>query len=108
MGSHQNAIERRNYRRISYLPHAHARFDAEGQTFQVVDISQCGFRIVRKPGLALDGKFQGKVTFLSGADVEVEVCLEWEEDEQAGLSLIGLLPATLIEAENRHLILKFG
>jgi hypothetical protein len=98
-------LERRTYFRILYPPAKRPVLRVGENKFQIGDISQGGIRFLNGKDTKLGQRVQGTVTFLHGGAVEVEGTIEWEQDNQFGLLLKSLIPSTMMEKEQRCVIL---
>jgi hypothetical protein len=98
--------ERRNYTRVIYKPSQKAGLKIDSALFDVLDINECGIRFSYPPGTKIPEFVRGILSLLSGAHIEIDGKVEWDQDNEVGLSLNFLIPFENIEKEQRHIILN--
>jgi hypothetical protein len=98
--------ERRNYTRVIYKPSQKAELNMDSTTFEVLDINESGIRFLNTSGVKIPKFIHGVLTLLSGTQVEIDGKVEWEQDDEIGLSLSFLIPFQTIENEQRYIILN--
>lgn len=97
--------ERRTYFRILYPPTKRPVLRVGKTMFEIGDISQGGIRFLNGKETKLGQWVHGTVTFLYGESIDVEGTIEWEQDNQFGLLLKHLIPSTMMEKEQKCVIL---
>ncbi len=98
--------EQRCYIRIIYNPGKRPRLAAINSEFEVTDISEGGVRFLNSDAISLPEFIKGQITFLDSEIIDIDGTVEWQQDNEAGLSLKYLIPARTIEKEQRHIILN--
>ncbi len=97
--------ERRTYFRIMYPSAKRPLFRVGKKMFEIGDISQGGIRFFNGKETKLGQWVRGTVRFLYGESIDVEGTIEWEQDNQFGLLLKHLIPSTMMEKEQKCVIL---
>ncbi|MEE8399238.1 MAG: PilZ domain-containing protein [Desulfobacterales bacterium] len=95
---------RRNYLRLEYQPEERPPITNRDQTFQVLDISRTGIRIWNDGEIKPKDRIRGQLTLVSGQVLDVEGTVEWKYDNEFGLSLTHLIPASVLEKERTYVI----
>ena len=103
-----SSTNRRTYIRVTYAPDRRPTLMLEDVRFDIIDISESGIRLHNPRHAVLPGSFQARVQLLGGRGLDVRVEMQWQENGEVGLSLAELLPAAIIEKEQRQLILVDG
>jgi len=98
--------EKRNYNRIVYNPARRPRLAVGDTVFEVTDISEGGIRFLNTGAVTLPEFIKGTITFLDNETIDIDGTVEWQQHNEAGLSLKYMLPAATIEKEQRHIILN--
>ncbi len=98
--------EKRSYIRIVYNPGKRPLLAASGNEFEVTDISEGGIRFMNSAAVALPEFIKGTITFLNNETIDIDGKVEWQQGNEAGISLKYLIPAQTIEKEQRHIILN--
>ena len=98
--------EKRCYIRIIYKPGKRPRLTAINSEFEVTDISEGGIRFLNSSALELPPLIKGQITFLDSETISIDGKVEWQQENEAGLSLKYLIPAKTIEKEQRHIVLN--
>ena len=98
--------ERRNYTRVIYKPSQKAELNIVSATFDVLDINEAGIRFLNATGIKIPRFIRGVLTLLSGTHIEIDGKVEWEQDDEVGMSLNFLIPYQDIEKEQRFIILN--
>jgi len=103
--SHVRNGERRRYVRIVYPRGLQARIAIGERHFEIADITQSGVRLRVPASEPLPATADARLHLIGGATLSVTAHLEWREGDQAGFSLQELIPAEVIENEQRRTIL---
>lgn len=103
--SHVRNGDRRRYVRIVYPRGLRALITIGERRFEIADITQGGVRLMVPVAEPLPATAQARLHFIGGATLSVRAHLEWREGDQAGFSLQELIPAEVIENEQRRAIL---
>jgi len=98
--------EKRSYIRIVYNPGKRPRLTTLDTMFEVTDISEGGIRFLNSHAVKLPEFIKGKLTFLDSETIDIDGKVEWQQDNEAGISLKYLIPVKTIEKEQRHIILN--
>jgi hypothetical protein len=98
--------ERRSYTRVIYKPSQKAGLEIDSDRFDVLDINESGIRFSKPSGVKIPEFIRGILTMLSGTQVEIDGKVEWEQDDEVGISLNFLIPFKDIEKEQRYIILN--
>ena len=98
--------EKRSYIRIVYNPGRRPRLVAIDSEFEVADISEGGVRFLNSYAAELPEFIKGKITFLDNETIDIDGKVEWQQENETGISLKYLIPAKTIEKEQRHIILN--
>ncbi len=98
--------EKRSYIRIVYNPGKRPRLAACGAEFDVTDISEGGIRFLNSAAVALPEFIKGAITFLDDETIEIDGKVEWQQQNEVGISLKYMIPAATIVKEQRHIILN--
>ena len=98
--------EKRSYIRIVYSPAKRPRLAALNCEFEITDISEGGIRFLNNAAVQLPEFIKGQITFLDCETIDIDGQVEWQQDNEAGISLQYLIPAKIIEKEQRHIILN--
>jgi len=98
--------EKRSYIRIVYNPGKRPRLAACDAEFEVTDISEGGIRFLNSAPVALPEFIKGTITFLDAETIEIDGKVEWQQQNEVGISLKYMIPAATIEKEQRHIILN--
>lgn len=98
--------ERRNYTRVIYKPSQKAGLKIDSVMFDVLDINESGIRFINPGSVKIPGFIRGILTLLSGTRIEIDGKIEWEQDDEVGISLNFLIPYKDIEKEQRYIILN--
>ena len=98
--------EKRSYIRIVYNPGKRPRLAAIDSEFEVTDISEGGIRFLNNHVDSLPEFIKGKLTFLDSETIDIDGKVEWQQDNEVGMSLKYLIPVKTIEKEQRHIILN--
>ena len=98
--------ERRNYARIVYKPKIRPRLTIGANQFEVLDINEGGMRFENLDQVKLDERLNGSMRLLNGIAVDIDGKIEWQENDEVGVSFEFLIPSAVIEKEQRHIILN--
>jgi hypothetical protein len=98
--------ERRNYTRVIYKPSQKAGLKIDSDIFDVLDVNECGIRFSNPAGIKIPEFIRGTLTLLSNTHIEIDGKVEWEQDDEVGMSLNFLIPLKDIEKEQRYIILN--
>ena len=98
--------EKRSQIRIVYNPGKRPRLNAYDAEFEVTDISEGGIRFLNSTAVELPEFIKGTITFLDDETIEIDGKVEWQQQNEGGISLKYVIPATTIEKEQRHIILN--
>lgn len=98
--------EKRSYIRIVYNPVKRPRLSAHNHAFEVTDISEGGIRFLNSNAILLPEIVRGTLTFLDHETIDIDGTVEWQQDNEVGLSLKYRIPAEIIEKEQRHIIVN--
>ena len=98
--------EKRSYPRIVYNPGKRPRLAAGDTVFEVTDISEGGIRFINADDITLPDLIKGTITFLDDETIDIDGKVEWQQHNEAGISLKYMIPVTTIEKEQRHIILN--
>jgi len=98
--------EKRSYIRIVYHPGKRPRLNASSNTFEVTDISEGGIRFLNDADIELPETIKGTLTFLDDETIDIDGKIEWQQNQEVGISLKFMIPAVTIEKEQRHIILN--
>jgi len=98
--------EKRSYIRIVYNPGKRPRLAARDTDFEVTDISEGGIRFLNSAAVDLPEFIKGTITFLDDETIEIDGKVEWQQQNEVGISLKYMIPAATIEKEQRHIILN--
>jgi len=98
--------ERRRYDRVVYAPAARPGFSIADDRHEVLDITQSGIRLQSDTTMPVGSQLEGTLTLMAGGKLAVTARVEWQEGDNVGLSLQRLLPAAVIEREQRFIILQ--
>ena len=110
-GCRMNAIdysgpERRSYTRVIYKPSQKVGLKIDSDMFDVLDINESGIRFSNPAAIKIPEFIRGILTLLSGTHIEIDGKIEWEQDDEIGISLNYLIPFKDIEKEQRYIILN--
>ncbi len=98
-------LERRNFFRLIYESDDTAVLTVDKNQFEIADISEGGIRFFNIEEYPFPQQVKGSILFLNGNSLAIDGKLEWEEDDQVGLSLKPFIPAAAIEKEKKYMIL---
>lgn len=101
-----SSTNRRTYIRLSYAPGRRPTLMMAGDRFDIIDISESGIRLHNPRQVELPGSFQARMQLLGGVVLDVRADVQWQENDEAGVSLVELIPGTVIKEEQRRLILE--
>ena len=108
MGSRNaDGNERRFDLRVTYPASRRAALVTARLRFDLVDISQGGFRMVDEADRCSAAGIAGDLELLCGITLAVEARREWAQDGQIGFSLKYLLDSDVLEREKRFVILHY-
>jgi len=74
--------------------------------FEIADISEGGIRFINNKKIKLAESVRGTAHFLSGASMDIEAKIVWEQFSEVGLLLKNYIPSAIMEKEKRHVILN--
>ncbi len=98
-------LERRNILRLLYESDDNTVLNFDNNKFEIADISEGGIRFFNKDKHPFPQQVKGSVLFLNGSSLVIDGTLEWEEDDQVGISLNPYIQAAVIEKEKKYMIL---
>jgi len=104
--NHYQGPERRNDARIVYKPSQRPLIQVESYRFVVADVSEKGVRFINDKEIKLESRIRGTLVFLCGESIEIEGCLEWQQDDDFGVRLSRPIPTEKIQYEQRHILLN--
>jgi hypothetical protein len=94
-----NREEKRRYPRHEFISGRCPRFQAGGFSFQVLDCSRNGLRILNPDGIHLDGWISGVLVTKEHGEVAVDAIVVRRRDGEIGLHLVVPLAAETLERE---------
>jgi len=98
--------EKRSYIRIVYRPGKRPHLNTSKTVFEVTDVSEGGIRFLNDADIALPEFIKGTLIFLDDEVIDIDGKIEWQLNQEVGLSLKYMIPAVTIEKEQRHIILN--
>jgi len=98
--------ERRSFTRVIYKPSQKAELNIESNTYNVMDINESGIRFQNSAGKKIPQFIRGTLLLLSGDRIEIDGKVEWQQDDEVGMSLNFLIPYQDIQKEQRYIILN--
>lgn len=98
--------ERRSFTRVIYKPSQKAELKIESNTYNVMDINESGIRFQNSAGQKIPQFIRGILLLLSGDRIEIDGKVEWQQDDEVGMSLNFLIPYQDIQKEQRYIILN--
>jgi len=98
--------EKRSYIRIVYRPGKRPRLNTSKTVFEVTDVSEGGIRFLNDADIALPEFIKGTLIFLDDEVIDIDGKIEWQLNQEIGISLKYMIPAATIEKEQRHIILN--
>jgi len=108
MGSRNaDGKERRFDLRVTYPANRRAALVTTRLRFELVDISQGGFRMLDEADRCPAAGITGDIELLCGVKLAVEARREWAQNGQIGFSLKRLLNSDVLEKEKRYVILHY-
>jgi hypothetical protein len=99
-------IDRRAHERVVYPPGQRPTLTVGGGTYEVLDCSERGLRVVQSGATLLETSvdIQGRVRFLPGTEVTIEGVVLRVQDDAVAIQFTGLwIPRDVILAELRRM-----
>lgn len=84
--------EKRKHLRVTFPPSLRPTFLANGQAFEVEDISRGGLKFIHRDQIRINGWVQGTISLADGTIVDLEGIVVRTTDKHMGLAFINELP----------------
>lgn len=84
-------MEKRRHPRMAYPTSLRPTFTADGQAFEIKDISKGGLRFSHREKVKLQGWVKGTMALTDGSSIELEGIVVRTEEKDMGLWFIGEL-----------------
>lgn len=98
--------EKRAFFRVSYQPAKRPKLTLGMHEFEIADISEGGIRFINNQKIKLAASVRGTAHFLSGASMDIEANIVWEQSSEVGLLLKNYIPPAIMEKEKQYVILN--
>jgi hypothetical protein len=98
--------EKRTFFRVSYQPAKRPKLTLGPHEFEIADISEGAIRFINSQKIKLAESVRGTAHFLSGASMDIEANIVWEQFSKVGLLLKTYIPPAIMEKEKQHVILN--